>query len=51
MYEVEVKAHLRNRKEVIKRLKAFGCKFSKELHQVDRIFLPEGISFYALGEK
>ncbi|MBI3888539.1 class IV adenylate cyclase [Candidatus Nomurabacteria bacterium] len=43
MYEVEVKAHLQNRKEVIKRLKTFGCKFSKELHQVDRIFLPEGI--------
>jgi predicted adenylyl cyclase CyaB len=44
MYEVEVKAHLRNRKAVIKKLESFGCKFSEELHQIDRIFLPEGIS-------
>jgi predicted adenylyl cyclase CyaB len=45
MYEVEVKAHLRNRKAVIKKLESFGCKFSEELHQVDTIFLPEGKPF------
>ena len=45
MYEVEVKAHLRDRVAVIKKLKSFGCKFSKELHQVDSIFLPEGSPF------
>lgn len=45
MYEVEVKAHLRNRDEVKSKLKALGAKFSKELHQIDRIFIPEGISF------
>jgi predicted adenylyl cyclase CyaB len=41
MYEVEVKAHLRNRKAVIKKLKAFGCKFSEELHQIDYVFIPK----------
>jgi adenylate cyclase class 2 len=45
MYEVEVKAHLRNKKEVIKRLKAFGCKFSEELHQIDHVYFPEGFTF------
>jgi len=45
MYEVEVKARLRNRKEVIKKLESFGCKFSEELHQVDHIFIPEGVDF------
>jgi|SRR3989338_4851199 len=45
MYEVEVKAHLKNRQAVIKKLESLGCKFSKELHQIDRIFIPEGVSF------
>lgn len=45
MYEVEVKAHLKNRKEVAKKLKALGCKFGKELHQIDHIFMPEGTPF------
>ena len=45
MYEVEVKAHLRNRKEVIKKLESFGCKFGKELHQVDTIFAPIGTPY------
>ena len=45
MYEVEVKAHLRNRKAVIKKLESFGCKFSEELHQVDHIFLPRDTPF------
>ncbi len=38
MYEVEVKARLRNREEVIKKLEALGCSLSEELHQVDYIF-------------
>ncbi len=45
MYEVEVKAKLRNREEVIKKLEALGCKFSEELHQVDHVFIPEGASY------
>jgi len=45
MYEVEVKAHLRNREAIIKKLKNLGCKFSEELHQVDYIFFREGIPF------
>jgi len=45
MYEVEVKSRLKNREVVIQKLKNFGCKFSEELHQIDHIFIPEGISF------
>ncbi len=45
MYEVEVKAHLRNRSSILKKLKDLGYKFSEELHQVDHIFIPEKISF------
>lgn len=45
MYEVEVKARLRNRKGVVKRLRAFGCKFGEELHQIDHIFTPKGTPF------
>ncbi len=41
MYEVEVKAKLQNRAEVIKKLEALGCKFSEELHQVDDIYTPD----------
>ena len=45
MYEVEVKAKLKDRKAVIKKLQNFGCKFSEELHQVDRVYFPEGFVF------
>jgi len=45
MYEVEVKAYLKDREAVVKKLMNFGCKFSEELHQIDHIFIPEGISF------
>ncbi len=45
MYEVEVKAHLRDRTEVIKKLEDFGCRFGEELHQVDHIFNREGENF------
>ncbi len=45
MYEVEVKAKLRNKEEVKKKLESFGCVFSEELHQVDHIFLPKGSAF------
>lgn len=41
MYEIEVKAKLKNREEVKGKLESFGCKFSEELHQVDHIFIPE----------
>ncbi len=45
MYEVEVKAKLKNRAEVIKKLKSLGCKFSEELHQIDHVYFPEGLVF------
>lgn len=45
MYEVEVKARLRNRAELVKKLESFGCKFSDELHQVDQVYFPEGLTF------
>lgn len=45
MYEVEVKARLRNKDEIIKKLVDLGCIFGEELHQVDHIFIPYHISF------
>ncbi|HEY4494199.1 MAG TPA: class IV adenylate cyclase [Candidatus Paceibacterota bacterium] len=45
MYEVEVKAAVRDRDAVVRKLESLGCKFSEELHQVDRIFIPEGAPF------
>lgn len=45
MYEVEVKAHLRNREEVMKKLQSFGCEFGEELHQIDHVYFPEGLAF------
>lgn len=45
MYEVEVKAQLKDRASVIKKLEALGCAFSVELHQVDHVFIPEGLPF------
>ncbi|MEI7709362.1 MAG: class IV adenylate cyclase [bacterium] len=45
MYEVEVKAKLKDRKAIIKKLKSLGCKFGKELHQIDSIFIPDKVSF------
>ena len=45
MYEVEVKARLGDRNAVIKKLKSLDCKFGKELHQIDHIFIEGGISF------
>ncbi len=45
MYEVEVKAKLRNRNEVFEKLKSFGCTFSEELHQIDYIFIPHDSGF------
>ncbi len=45
MYEVEVKAKLNDRKGVMKKLMDMGCIFSNELHQIDHIFIPNGIPF------
>ena len=45
MYEVEVKARLKNRQEVVKKLEALGCKFGEELHQIDHVYFPEGLTF------
>jgi adenylate cyclase class 2 len=41
MYEVEVKAKLRDRNTVMKKLQDLGCKFSEEIHQVDDVFDPD----------
>jgi adenylate cyclase class 2 len=40
MYEVEVKAHLKNREAVMKKLTDLGCAFSEEMHQIDDIYDP-----------
>jgi len=45
MYEVEVKAKLRDRGALLKKLESFGCEFGKELHQVDHIFIPKDLPF------
>ena len=45
MYEVEVKARLKDKESVIKKLEALGCKFSEEFHQVDHIFIKKNDSF------
>jgi predicted adenylyl cyclase CyaB len=42
MYEVEVKARLRDRQAVMKKLEDLGCKFGEELHQIDHVFTPRG---------
>lgn len=41
MYEVEVKARLKDRTEVQKKLEALGCTFSEELYQIDDIYTPD----------
>ena len=45
MYEVEVKAHLRDKVSIKKKLEDLGCEFGEVLHQVDYIFNPKGEKF------
>lgn len=45
MYEVEVKAKLKNREEIKQKLEALGCKFSEELHQEDHVFIEKDLQF------
>ncbi|MFZ2149859.1 MAG: class IV adenylate cyclase [Minisyncoccia bacterium] len=45
MYEVEIKANLKNKEEIKKKLEDMGCSFSSELNQIDHIFIPEGVPF------
>lgn len=45
MYEVEVKAKVKDRKMLKAKLESLGCKFSEELHQIDHIYFQELISF------
>ena len=45
MYEVEIKARLNNREEIMQKLHSLGCIFSDELHQIDYIFIPEKENF------
>ena len=51
MYEVEVKAVLRDRDAVKQKLENLDCKFSEELHQIDHIFIPKGVEFPPPVEK
>jgi adenylate cyclase class 2 len=45
MYEVEVKARLKDRQAFKTKLEGLGCKFSEELHQIDDIFTPTNEEF------
>lgn len=45
MYEVEIKAHLKDKNKIIEKLKSLGCEFGEELHQKDYIFNPRGEKF------
>ncbi|OGI64973.1 hypothetical protein A3A95_02380 [Candidatus Nomurabacteria bacterium RIFCSPLOWO2_01_FULL_39_18] len=45
MYEVEVKAVLKDREAVKEKLQNLGCKFSEELHQIDYVFAPKGTPY------
>ncbi|MBP9711728.1 MAG: class IV adenylate cyclase [Candidatus Pacebacteria bacterium] len=45
MYEVEVKAQLKDRQAVKGKLESLGCVFGEELHQVDTIFVPKGTPY------
>lgn len=42
MKEIEVKAHLKNREQVMDNLRALGCQFSDPISQNDKIFFPLG---------
>ena len=42
MKEIEVKAHLKNREQVIENLCALGCQFTEPITQNDTIFVPLG---------
>lgn len=45
MYEVEVKARVKDWDTTKKKIENLGCKFGEELHQIDHVFIPEGIIF------
>lgn len=45
MYEVEVKARLKDRESIINKLISMGCSFGEELHQIDHIFIPRESEF------
>lgn len=45
MYEVEVKAQLRDRAAVMEKLQNMGSSFGEVLHQVDHIFVPGDSDF------
>ncbi|MBI5037166.1 MAG: class IV adenylate cyclase [Candidatus Kerfeldbacteria bacterium] len=43
--EIEIKAHIRNRPELERRLKQLGARYVGRKHQVDRYYQPFGLSF------
>src|SRR3989344_5129762 len=45
MYEVEVKAVLRDKNAVTQKLQNLGCEWSEELHQIDYVFIPGNLDF------
>jgi len=44
MQEIEVKARVRNKAEVLKRLASLNCHLSAPISQRDRIFIPNGLT-------
>ena len=45
MFEVEVKARLKDKEAVKAKLEGMGCVFSVELHQEDHVFIEKGLPF------
>lgn len=43
MKEVEVKARIKNKQEMIAKLEALGCKFSEAVIQKDTVFAPQNV--------
>lgn len=45
MREIEVKAKIKNREELLKRLSDMGLVFENQKHQHDRVYFPNGVEF------
>ncbi len=49
MKEVEVKAKLRNKDKVVKKLQDLGCDLSEEIIQTDKVFAPNDVTNLPTG--
>ena len=45
MREIEVKAKIKNKDNLIKKLNDLGCVLSEPKHQHDRVYFPNGVTF------